>query len=81
LPFLEPPVSRHETQFFILCTCIKTDIILQNLDDNLGALRLTLPAEDIAEIRRLAQAVDGNIGERNLPLGLKMSFVDTPPLA
>ncbi|KAI0783836.1 Aldo/keto reductase [Irpex lacteus] len=53
---------------------------IENLKENLGALSLQLTAEDVAEVRRLAEAAEGQIGERNMPLGLKLSFADTPAL-
>ncbi|KAI0698887.1 NADP-dependent oxidoreductase domain-containing protein [Cytidiella melzeri] len=54
---------------------------LENLQENLDSLNIQLPQDDIDEVRRLAEAVDGVIGERNVPVGMKMMFADTPPLA
>ena len=48
---------------------------MQNPAENLNALKLKLPKEDIAEVRRLAE---GAIGERNMPPGPKMSIVACP---
>ncbi|KAI0348126.1 Aldo/keto reductase [Trametopsis cervina] len=53
---------------------------IENLQENLGALKLKLSDEDIAEVRRLAEAVDGTIGAKHTEVGLKLLYADTPKL-
>lgn len=50
------------------------------LEENLGALKITLSPEDIATVRRLAEAVAGNVGARYPPPWDALVLVDTPPL-
>ncbi|KAJ3553625.1 hypothetical protein NM688_g3509 [Phlebia brevispora] len=55
---------------------------LKYLDENLGALKVQLTPEDVAEVRKLAEAADvgHTVGPRYHELGNKVSYVDTPPL-
>ncbi|KAF7794585.1 hypothetical protein EIP86_005720 [Pleurotus ostreatoroseus] len=55
---------------------------LEYLDENLGALKLQLTPEDIAEVRRLAEAADKGqtVGARYHALGNQLSYVETPAL-
>ncbi|KAF7795057.1 hypothetical protein EIP86_006201 [Pleurotus ostreatoroseus] len=50
------------------------------LEENLGALKFTLSAEDIIEVRRLAEAADKTLGDRYPSQGMALILADTPPL-
>ncbi|KAJ6598148.1 NADP-dependent oxidoreductase domain-containing protein [Mycena vulgaris] len=54
---------------------------LKYLEDNLGAAALTLTAEDVAAIRKLALDADAAQGERYPPGLTAVMFVETPALA
>ncbi|KII86843.1 hypothetical protein PLICRDRAFT_43512 [Plicaturopsis crispa FD-325 SS-3] len=55
---------------------------LKYLDENLGAAALKLSADDVAEVRRVAEASDAVLdGQPRYPLSLvDCMFADTPPL-
>ncbi len=50
------------------------------LDENLGALKLKLSDEEVAEVRKLAEAADKTLGDRYNAASMKMLLLDTPPL-
>ncbi|KAI0747132.1 NADP-dependent oxidoreductase domain-containing protein [Daedaleopsis nitida] len=53
---------------------------INNLKENLGSLQIKLTPEDVAEVRKLADAANLGVGDR-YPRSLQHSlFVDTPPL-
>ncbi|KAI0091134.1 NADP-dependent oxidoreductase domain-containing protein [Irpex rosettiformis] len=54
---------------------------VENLDENLGAMKLKLTDDDVLALRKLAEDIEGTLGERNVPISVKMLFADTPPLA
>ncbi|KAJ7489023.1 NADP-dependent oxidoreductase domain-containing protein [Mycena latifolia] len=54
---------------------------LKYLEENLAAVKLTLSAEDIAAIRKLAVDADAQQGERYPPSLAAVMFVETPALA
>ena len=41
---------------------------------------LRLSAEDVAEIRRLCEAITGTLGDRYDPVRMQLILQDTPPL-
>ncbi|KAI9062200.1 Aldo/keto reductase [Trametes sanguinea] len=51
-----------------------------NLKENLGALNVKLAPQDIEEIRKIAVVADKTVGPRYYASGMKLLFVDTPPL-
>lgn len=53
---------------------------MQNLKENLASFDLKLSAEDVAEIRRIAEAADKTLGPRYYEAGMQLLFGDTPPL-
>ncbi|KAI0711525.1 Aldo/keto reductase [Earliella scabrosa] len=53
---------------------------IDNLKENLGALKVRLTPEDVAEVRKYADAANATVGDR-YPRSLQHSlFIDTPPL-
>ncbi len=54
---------------------------MQNLQENIAALKIKLAQEDIDEIRRLAVVAASTIGERYPAQWQALSFADTPPLS
>ena len=53
---------------------------MQNLKENLGSLKVRLTPEDVAEVRKYADAANATVGDR-YPRSLQHSlFIDTPPL-
>ncbi len=61
---------------------VKWRLFVQYLDENLGAMKLSLTPEDVAEVRRLAEAADERqtVGARYNALGIQLSYLETPPL-
>ncbi|KAI9061642.1 Aldo/keto reductase [Trametes sanguinea] len=51
-----------------------------NLKENLGALNVKLTPQDVEEIRKIAVVADKTVGPRYHEAGMKLLFVDTPPL-
>ena len=52
----------------------------QYLKENLDALKIVIAGEDVAELRRLAEAADGHLGVRYHQPWINVILVDTPPL-
>ncbi len=77
------PGTRKVKVRLIFVSCrnevVETDA-MQYLEENLGALKLTLTAEDIAEVRRLAEAADKTLGDRYHSQGMALILAETPPL-
>ena len=60
------------------CDCVYH--CMQNLKENLGSLKVRLTPEDVAEVRKYADAANATVGDR-YPRSLQHSlFIDTPPL-
>ena len=53
---------------------------IQNIEENMGAQRITLTPEEVAEIRQIAVAADSTIGPRYPPALATLIMADTPPL-
>ncbi|KAL1941876.1 hypothetical protein VTO73DRAFT_6876 [Trametes versicolor] len=53
---------------------------VENLKENLASFDLKLSAEDVAEIRRIAEVADKTLGPRYYEAGMQLLFGDTPPL-
>lgn len=55
-------------------------VLVQYLHENLGALKLKFTPEDLAEVRRLAEAAQGALGDRYPTQYMGMLFAESPPL-
>ena len=61
--------------------CILTSLAyIQYLAENLGALNLKLTSEDVAEVRRLAEAAQGTLDDRYPAAAMKLLLAETPAL-
>ena len=52
----------------------------QNLEDNLGAINVTLTAEEEQEVREIAKKADAAQGDRYPPGMVDVLFADSPAL-
>jgi len=53
---------------------------LQYLKENLGALKIKLTPDEIAEVREIARKADAVHGDRYPAYAMENLFADTPPL-